>query len=458
MRATFVLLVLSLTAPSVEAQQRITPPDSLDAFIERQMRERRIPGLALAIARNGTVLTARGYGVAEVQNGAAVTADTRFDLASVTKPFTAAGIMLLVEDGKVDLDASIATYLPDIPAAWRPITTRHLLTHTSGLPPLDAGFSGYGIVPVNISTLDAYNAARADTLYFPPGQRYMYSDVGYFLLGMITEKAGGITWREFIRQRILEPLALTETYIQDQDRIHRNEARTYTIRDGELRNARRVRQHETPAHHGMFSNVYDLVKWDAALYTDRLLTEKSRTQLWTPGRLSDGSTYPYGFGWQTWSQRGHTIHRHTGRTGTEIVRLPTDTLVVIVLTNLGGTGPGINSWGIALLIADMLVPGLQRPPLVAAAITENELEQFVGLYVAGDGRRARIIVDGGRLRLAPAAAPVTVELVYQGNLTFEVATADRQLVFDRGSGGNITGFTMLTAGGAPPVRFVRAER
>ena len=363
MRYARVLFALLLSAPCLSAQQPISIPDTLDRYIEHQMQERRIPGLALAITRNGEILEQRGYGLACVGNDVPVTPETRFALASITKQFTAAGIMMLVEEGRIDLDESITRYLPDAPANWAPVTTRHLLTHTSGLPPIGEGFSGAegGIYNrIWTSAEEAYAAARADTLHTRSGERYAYSDVAYFLLGMITQQVSGMPWRDFIRERILEPLEMTDTFVLDQIGVHENLACGYTLRDGTLTHLHRPWQFELPSHFGLFSNVGDLAKWDAALYTDRLLSEASRREMWTPMRLNDGSTHPYGFGWEVEERGGHTLLRHTGITGTEIVRLPDDTLSVIVLTNLGrGFGGEANSWGIAREIAEMLVPTVQ---------------------------------------------------------------------------------------------------
>ncbi len=371
--ASIVLLAHVLAFPHVLAAQEapphvsqphvsqpaITTSDTLDAYIEREMEARRIPGLALAITRNGEILKQQGYGLACVENDVPVTPETRFALASLTKQFTAAGIMMLVEEGRIDLDASITRYLPGAPEGWEPVTVRHLLTHTSGLPPIGEGFTGSGggiYNRVRTSTEESYAAARADTLHAPPGERWAYSDVGYFLLGMITEHVSGTSWRDFMRKRIFEPLRMTDTFILDQIGIHPNRACGYTLRDGTLARLHRPWQFEQPSHFGIFSTVGDLAKWDAALYTDRLLSEESRRAMWTPVRLSDGSTHPYGFGWQVEERSGHVLLRHTGITGTEIVRAPEDTLTVIVLTNLGrGFGGEANSWGIAREIAQALV-------------------------------------------------------------------------------------------------------
>lgn len=363
-------LLVALLLPACAGRQDPAPaatgvPDTLGSYIEREMRERQIPGLALAIVRNGRIVEERAFGLASVENDVPVTAGTRFALASLTKQFTAAGIMMLAEEGRLDLDAPITRYLPeDAPAAWEAITTRHLLTHTSGLPPIGQGFGGreslYG--RIRIPTVDAWRDARLDTLHSRPGERWAYSDVAYFILGMITERASGEDWRTFMRRRIFEPLAMDETFVLDPIGIHRSLARGYTLRDGMLTNLHRPWQFELPSHFGMFSTVGDLAKWDAALYTDRLLSAESRREMWTPVRLADGSTHPYGFGWEVHRTAGPALLRHTGITGTEIVRVPEAGVTVIVLTNLGrGFGGSARSWGIARAIAEMMVPAVAPP-------------------------------------------------------------------------------------------------
>jgi D-alanyl-D-alanine carboxypeptidase len=408
---------------------RFIIPDTLDAWIEREMERRRIPGLSLAIARAGEVLAARAYGLADVQNQVPASPATRFDLASLTKAITAAGILLLVEDGKLDLDAPISTYLTEAPENWAGVTTRHLLNHTSGLPGMGAAFTGRTIpYPLDVSEQDSYDAARGDTLFSHPGEKYLYSDVGYFLLGVITGRVSGMRWRDFVQSRIFDRLGMSDSYILDRVRIHRNEARGYTISDGELANIRRVHQVETPSHHGAHSNVLDLVKWDAALYGNQLLSEASRTAMWTPARLIDGSAHPHGFGWNIWCQRGHPVHQHTGITGTEIFRLPGDTLTVIVLTNLGlgarSQASEVNAWGIAPLIAEMVFPGV-APSSRAQRLTESELQLIVGEYrYTGDevtDPAIRLVTEQGRLYLQDSDGHVMLHSIANDILVLDGA-------------------------------------
>ena len=362
-RASLILWIVAWSVRAVVAQPvslDTSTSAAIDRYLAEEMQQRHIPGLALAVCYQGKILKEKGYGVADVQNQVPVTPETVFELASITKQFTASAIMLLVQEGEIKLDDPIHAHLPDAPAGWRGITVRHLLTHTSGLPDMAHGFSGFddpsfGPIGVDISAEKAYRAARADTLTFAPGEKYTYSDVGYFLLGLIVQKASGQPYREFMQTRIFDPVGMTHTYMLDQAKIHPHEARGYTLQDGELVNIRRVWNYEVPSHYGVFSTVGDLARWDSVLFTDQLLTPESKAQMWSPMTLNNDRPYPYGFGWKTWTVGNRKIIDHTGITGTEMIRMPDDSLTVIVLTNLGRRGSAeANPWGLAPQIADML--------------------------------------------------------------------------------------------------------
>lgn len=445
-----VILAVSALLPGgspATAQPRSAPPDSLDRYVEQQMRERRIPGLSLAISRNGAIVAARAYGLADVQNSVPVTPETRFDLASITKQFTAAGIMLLVEEGRIDLDASIRTYLPDAPEEWADITVRHLLNHTSGFP--SAG--GVKDPPIDISNEMVYRAARELPLEFEPGKGFQYSDHNYRLLGLIMERASGTPWRKFMPTRVFEPLQMHDTYVVDRYRIHRDEARSYDFRDGELVNARRVYQVETPSHNGIFSNVLDLAKWDAALHADDFLSAESREAMWSPARLDDGTRHPYGFGWALWDLGGRPVQLHGGITGTMLARFPRDTLVVVLLTNLGGG----NTQEIALDIAEMMIPDLDEPMAASA----DDLRRYVGDYVNDRGLIARTLLVEGRLHLIPPRADVPVGLVHRGNDTFTVGDRYVRVEFRRDRDGAVAGLRIHPEGYvASPIDFRRKAR
>lgn len=348
----------------VAALPIVAVADDVDAYLAAEMAKRRIPGLALAVIRGGAVVKMQGYGFANLEHAAPVTPDTVFELASVTKQFTATAVMLLIEEDKLKLDDLISRYLPRTPETWRGISVRHLLTHTAGLPGLREGFralweKGW---QADYTTAAMFDAATKDPLIGAPGERYLYSDIGYFLLGMIIESVSGQRYGTFLEERFWKPLGMTSTSLLDQWRILNHRAAGYTMRDHEVVNIRRFAQTELPSHYGVFSSVKDLVTWDTAVTAGRVLKPDSLTQLWTPGRLRSGALHPYASGWFLDDRRGHRVISHAGITGTEYARYPSDNMTVIVLTNLGRQiGPGteaVNAWGLVHGVAGRYVPGL----------------------------------------------------------------------------------------------------
>jgi CubicO group peptidase (beta-lactamase class C family) len=437
---------------SAEGQVASTIPAELDLYIECEMRERQIPGVALAITRGGEILTERAYGLASIQNNSPVTTGTRFAIASITKPITAMGIMLLVEDGKVELDAPVSRYLTEAPAEWHAITVRHLLNHTSGLP--EGGWAEWKnqdredllrLSGLHRSTEPLYRLALQDTLWFVPGTDWVYSNVGYFLLGVITERASGMSWRDFIHERIFLPLGMTDSYISDGWTIYDDEARGYTIYEDTLRNNRgNDFSWETPSMgSGIFSNGGDLAKLDAALHTGQFLSEESRRAMWAPTELPAGRIFPYGLGWEVWGMRGHRVQYHAGSAGAEFLRLPDDSLAVTVLTNLGeGTRHGLSH-----NVAKLLIPELKRPSLREIPIPEAELRRYSGQYESISGRPFEVKLEDGRL-VAPYPWPFPrrggeAALIHQGNHVFEFVDHDGRIVFRMAEDGTVAGLSAI---------------
>jgi len=369
------LVLLVALAPAASS----ATADTIDDYIRTEMKARRIPGLTLAVVLNGTVTKMQGYGVANLEHDVPVRPDTVFELASVSKQFTATAIMVLVEAGKVQLDEPILSYLPRGPETWKGITVRHLLTHTSGLPTLGEDFKALrpGGTRKDYSTAQLFDAASKDTLSFPAGARFQYSDVGYFVLGMIIEHASGRRYRDFLEGRFFKPLGMSSTSVLDHWKILKHRAAGYTLRENELVNSRRVTQSELPSWGGVLSSVKDLITWQAALTAGRVVKPSTLAHMWTPVRLNDGASYPYGFGWQVDERRGHRWISHGGITGTEVSEFPDDRLTVIVLSNLGQTlgWTRVNAWGLTYGVAGRHIAGLLVGPETAQPDPDAGLSQ-----------------------------------------------------------------------------------
>ncbi len=358
------LLLLSVNARPTRAQTG-TPPAALsdwsavDAFVRSEMVKQRVPGLALAVVRNGVLLRAQGFGSANLEHNVPVTAATVFQSGSVGKQFTATLVMQLIGEGKLSLDDRLAKFFPNGPAAWRDITIRQMLSHTSGISE-----KFYEKVDLHLEYADS-TVARIigeQPLDFVPGSRWRYSNPGYVMLGFVIEKVTGRFYGDLLEERIFGPLGMTTAMIINEPVIVPNRAAGYESVAGTIVNQSWVsRKFNTTADGALYLTVLDLAKWDAALYGDRVLPQAALAQMWTPIRLNDGTTAPYGFGWSLGNVNGHRIVEHGGAWQgfkAYIARYVGDGLTVIVMMNLGDADPGAFAHG----IAGVLEPALKAPP------------------------------------------------------------------------------------------------
>lgn len=353
--------------------------EKVDAYVRAEMEKRHIPGVSVAVVRDGQVTLAKGYGLSDVELSAPAGADTVYELASVTKQFTATAVMMLVEEGKIGLDDSITKLVPDLPSAWSGVTVRHLLTHTSGIKsytdlyPTPMGFEKAARLDVTPKELIAKVAELPPD--FAPGEKWHYNNTGYFLLGMLIEKVSGKPYGEFLAERIFLPLGMTATRLNDMAAIVPNRASGYAYRGGQLRNAAYVSPTQPFAAGALVSTVSDMAKWDAALYTDKLVKKATLDQMWTPAKLKDRKETDYGFGWQISKRNGHRLIAHGGGIpgfSTQIARFVDDRLTVIVLTNLDGGDAG----RLALGIAGLYLPALAEAP---KGITDDDSKTTAAL-------------------------------------------------------------------------------
>jgi len=314
--------------------------DPVDAYIRSEMQTRQIPGLALLVVRDGKILKQQGYGLSNIELQVPVTPETVFQSGSVGKQFTATAIMMLVEEHKLSLDDPLTKFFPDAPASWKAVTIRHLLSHT-------AGFTDY---PDNFDfrrdrTEDQLlKVVESLPLAFPPGTKFSYANLGYLTLGIVIHRVSGQFYGDFLHDRIFQPLDMKTRIISEADIIP-NRAAGYRLVKGQLKNQEWVAPSlNTTADGSLYFNILDLAKWDAALYTEKLLKRLSLEQMWTPVELKDGKPNPehYGFGWYMRERSGHRVIEHSGAWqgfNTSISRYVDDKLTVVVLTNLDGCRP-----------------------------------------------------------------------------------------------------------------------
>jgi CubicO group peptidase (beta-lactamase class C family) len=306
-------------------------PDRVDAFIGSEMTRQHIPGVALAVMKDGKVVKAKGYGLANVETNTPVTTETVFKIGSISKPIIAMGIMLLVEDGKISLDDEVSRYLEATPETWKEITIRHLLSHTSGLVREAPGFDGAKPQP----DADVIKTAYPLPLNSTPGEKYEYSNVGYFSLAEIIRKVSSRPWSEFLAERIFKPLGMNSTRTTTVDEIIPHRADAYSFHNDKLTNAE-ITSAVRPS--GAFlSTLSDLMRLEAALNGKDFLKPETRKAMWTPFRLDDGKNSIYGLGWRTEEINGIRRIGHGGNLNgfkSFYGRFVDERLTIIVLTNL----------------------------------------------------------------------------------------------------------------------------
>jgi CubicO group peptidase (beta-lactamase class C family) len=318
----------------------------IDTLMQRYSGQ--VPGASLLVIQDGKAVVRRAYGMADMEAHVAATPSTNYRLASVTKQFTAAAILLLAEDGRLGLDDKVRSWLPTLPAATDSVTIRQLLTHTSGLVDYE------DVIPEG-TTRQLRDAdvlrllSTQNRTYFAPGTGYRYSNSGYALLALIVERASGGTFQDFLRARVFAPLGMRQTlaYVADGAAVP---DRAYGYSEVE-RHWQRTDQSLTSAvlgDGGIYSSIDDLAGWDAALNDDRLLGDASRTLAFTAHTATDDPEVKYGFGWRI---TGDTLW-HSGETigfRNVIVRYPRRRLTVVILSNRDEPEPYATAKRIAAL-------------------------------------------------------------------------------------------------------------
>ena len=312
--------------------------DPVSDYVQAEMRTQNIPGVCLAVLRDGKPNEVRPFGLANVELNVPVTTETVFEIGSVTKQFTATLIMLLSEEGKLTLEDGIQRHLPGLPPSWTNITLRHLLSHTSGITNYNS-LSGFEVAR-RLKSASFIKQISRHPLMFKPGEAWSYGNSAFNLAGYVIEKASGKPYWDFLEERIFKPAAMTTSRSRDQRMVITNRASGYEFDDGKLIN-RDSELTDVFSAGAIVSTVPDLVKWVAALEADKIVSRSSREEMWRPATLNNGKTVAYGLGWRLEEHSGHKHIGHSGSTAgfsASLQRFPDDMLTVIVLCNLGKQG------------------------------------------------------------------------------------------------------------------------
>ena len=408
-------LVVLLALPGAVAAQTGRPAalTRIDSIVTAELARNHVPGASVAVVSRGEVIVAKGYGLANVETGTATSAETIYRIGSLTKQFTALGIMQLVEQGKIGLDEAITRYLPDFPTQGHKVTIRHLLTHTSGIH----NYTALGPKVWNETfrldqTSDQMIALFKDVPFdFNPGEQYSYSNSAFYLLGVVIEKVSGLPYPRYLKERILEPLGLRSTSYCDNQAIVPHRSQGYELSGTDVVNSAPISMTTPGAAGAICSTVLDLAAWQRGFNEAKRIKPASRDAMRTPATLNSGKKTSYGFGLGVGEFEGHQLVNHSGGVNGFISWLgnfPNDDLIIAVLTNTGsGPAPRIGQ-----LIARVMLE-IPLPVVKDLAIDAAERAQALGTYDLGP---VKLIVRqvGDRLEAQLGPQPPT-RLLSQGS-------------------------------------------
>jgi CubicO group peptidase (beta-lactamase class C family) len=347
MKLFLLLLIICGFHVLVPAQAQT---DNVEAFLRSEMRERRIPGLQVAVVQHGRIVRLGAYGVANIQNSVPVTNESVFSINSCTKAFTGVAIMQLVEEGKLDLSAPVSRYLEGLPATWQPVTIRQLLTHVSGLPDV-VRIPGQPLGKlVEESGEDAaWAMVQTMPMEFSIGEKFSYNQTNYVLLGKIIDKFSGKSFAQVFNERQFQVAGMPNSGFGDSRDVVRNKAQSYryvrkidghALGEDKLTNAYEEFSPFLRTASGMNSTAEDVARWIIALQEGKLLKTKDALKtLWTPGTYNSGSPTQWALGWVTKPRPKNSAVIATGGGRSAFVVYPDDDLAVVVLTNLAGSSP-----------------------------------------------------------------------------------------------------------------------
>lgn len=395
-----VTLLLAIVCPTASARA-----DSLDTFVRETIAKRKIPGLSLAVIRNGKLLKAEGYGFANLELRVPATQDTVYEIGSISKQFASEAVMLLVEDGKINLDDPINKYLPaNAPETWQKITVRDLLNHTSGLKDWTEikEFS----YRREYSAEEFVDLVKPFPVLFEPKNNWSYSNTNLPLIGIIVEKASGKTFEDFVVERIFKLLNFPTIRFKHQEDIVPNRATGYVLRNDVWKNGEPFRPKVIAASGGILASAVDLARWWEAALQGRVVKQQSLEQMLKPTKLNDGRNITHGFAFFTNTFNGNTFISHAGSTvggfGSMVYYFPKDKLAVAVIGNLEDGGFGAEY--IVKRVSNFYIPGayvggLKETPDATSNQTQNALQILKDI---GDNKKPEILSTNFASRMPEA--------------------------------------------------------
>lgn len=449
--AAALLLTLAVTAPPAGSAQAAAPASGLAAYADQLLAAAYPadqPGAAALVIQDGKVVLRRGYGMANLELGVPVSPDMVFELGSITKQFTAASILLLQERGQVRVEDEITKYLPDYPTHGQKITVEHLLTHTSGIPSYTGMPEWLPRVREDMKLADLIAIFKDKPLEFNPGERWVYNNSGYILLGAIVEKVSGKSYEQFVEEEIFRKLGMAHSRYGHAQEIVPRRATGYMRDDQGVRIANYLSMTQPYAAGSLMSTLDDLAVWDRALGSEALLKKASLDRMFTPFKLSSGLQTHYGYGIGASEFEGEQVIEHGGGIFgfvTHMARIPQKRLLVAILSNNEASDPSPEALALRI-VAKALGKGIEDRKTVE--LDAPALDEYAGVY-RFDERTTRTITREGSKLFSQRSGGEKQEILATARDAFFFKNSDARLRFRRDAQGKVTGADFITRSGGP---------
>ncbi|MEP7076450.1 MAG: serine hydrolase [Acidobacteriota bacterium] len=453
MTVTFLCLLFISDATAQSAAPSLTNDQittKVDEYMNAVLRVDGFSGTIL-VARDGKPIVSKGYGMANIELNVPNAPDNVFRLGSVTKQFTGMSIAMLQERGKLNVSDPMCKYIADCPDAWKPITINHLLRHTSGVTNYTdlPDFARTTVLPT--LTGEMVDKLKKAPLDFEPGAKMSYSNSGYYLLGVIIEKVSGKTYADFLQENIFTRLGMKQSGYDDPIKTIMHRAAGYQKRAGKIVNAA-YRDMSVPYAAGsLYSTTGDLLIWDQALYTEKLVSQRSLNEIFTPEKGETG----YGYGWGIGKKLGRRSISHGGGIygfATDISRYPDDKVTVIILSNIQSAPAGQIGTNLAAIVFGASYEIPKEHTFIS--LNSRDLERYVGEYQIGINLVVTISLEDGKLS-GQLGGQSKFSLLPESETVFYSKDVNAQFTFTKDDKGNISGFTLKQGGGNTPAKKIK---
>lgn len=410
----FTFFILCFFVTSLVSAQSLE--SKIDKILTNKFKSNET-GVSALVAKDGKVIYRKAFGKADLELDVNMTPENVFQVGSITKQFTAVGILMLLEEGKLTLEDDITKFIPDYPTKGKKITVHHLLTHTSGIKSYTSMRKFGEVMTMHKSPLKFIDFFKNEPMDFDPGEKYKYNNSGYFVLGYIIEKASGLSYQKFIKERIFDKIGMKNSYYGSHQEIIKNRASGYSKQSGKFYNAQYISLTLPYAAGSIMSTVDDMLKWQTAITTDVFVKEATIDKAFTNYTLNNGDKINYGYGWSINEINDVPTIEHGGAIPGYLsmgVFVPSKNVYVIVFSNCGCQSPTDTALEIAALTIDKPKFDLNK----TVKLSGEQLKKWVGTYQFDDEAVRYITLKDNQLYSQREGSPQPFKIYPTSENTF----------------------------------------